>query len=168
MSVVQFIADEESDDDWGSEVGFEERLNVWLTADREECDVELGNETKNVEAETDPGADDAEHCCEGQVVGRAAVHGPGFAEADVREADTAPGKEVGEAGDGEQPGEDGASVLGFVDVGQAAEEKGYDEHNVRATLGVYTRADGGTHTTSAKSLDCSRGGESARVGDRQD
>jgi len=44
-------------------------LCVGLAPDREQRDVELGNEADDVEPETDPGADGAEHGRKRQVVG---------------------------------------------------------------------------------------------------
>ena len=128
----------------------------------------MGDEAEDVEREADPGPDYAEHGSEREVVGRAAVHGPRLAEADVRVADAAPGEEVGKAGNGQKPSEDGASVFGFVDVGEAAEEEGHDEHDVGTTFGVNTGTDCGTHTTCTESLHGTSCGESARVCDGED
>ena len=168
LSVIQLVADEEHDHDRRSEIRLEERFGVGLASDREQRDVELGNEAEDVEPETDPGADGAEHGRERQVVGGAAVHGPRFAEADMREADAAPGEEVGQPGDGQQPGEDGASGRGFVDVSQAAEEQGDDEDYVGTAFGVDAGTDRGTHAACAESLHGSRGGKGAGVGNGED
>ena len=141
LAVVKLVANEEGNHDGSRKVRLEESHCIGRAADREERDVELGDEAENVERETDPGPDGTEHGSEGEVVGRTAVHGPSFAEADVRVADAAPGEEVGEAGDGQKPGEDGASVVGFIDVGEAAEEEGYDEHDVGTTFRVNAGTD---------------------------
>ncbi len=128
----------------------------------------MGDEAEDVEREADPGPDCAEHGSEWEVVGRAAVHGPGFAEANMRVADAAPGEEVGKTGDGQKPSEDGASRWGFVDVGEAAEEEGHDEHDVGTTFGVNAGTDCGTHATCTESLDGTGCGEGAGVRDGED
>lgn len=86
----------------------------------------------------------------------------------MREADAAPGEKIRQPGDGEQPGEDSASVLSFVDVSQAAKEEGDDEDDVGTAFGVDTCAYRGTHATCTESLDGSCGGEGAGVGDGED
>lgn len=163
LAVVKLVADEEGNHDGSRKVRFKESHCVGRTTDGEQRDVELGNEAENVEHETDPGPDRAEHGSEREVVGRAAVHGPRLAEADVRVADATPGEEVGETGDGEQPREDGAAVVGFVDVGEAAEEEGHDEHDVGTTFRVDAGTNCGTHATCAESLDSTSCGEGAGV-----
>jgi len=168
LAVEQLVANEERNHDGSREVCLEEIHGIGGTADREERDVELGDEAEDVERETDPGPDCAEHGSEREVVGRAAVHGPRLAEADVGVADAAPGEEVGETGDGQKPSEDGAAVFGFVDVGEAAEKEGHDEHDVGTTFGVNAGTDCGTHATCAESLDGTGCGEGAGVCDGED
>ena len=76
---------------------------------REAC-PELRNKDQHVEEKADPGADDARLGAEGELVEFVTLLFPGFAEADMGEADGAPGEDGGETGDGLHPGE--GMVLG--------------------------------------------------------
>lgn len=54
FSVVDFVSDEEQDDNWSSKVRLKEDLRIRFSANGEQSDVELGDEAKNVQAKTDP------------------------------------------------------------------------------------------------------------------
>ena len=54
FAIPELVADEEYDDDGGGEVGLEEVGGVWGAADREECNVELGDHAEADKAETNP------------------------------------------------------------------------------------------------------------------
>lgn len=168
LSVVDLVSNEESDDNWRSEVRLEEGLSIGLSSNRPQSYVELGDEAEDVEAETQPRSDCSEHGSEWQVVGGATSSLPRRSETDVSEADTSPSEEVGESGKGEKPVEDSSSILGLVDVCETAEEKDDDQHNPRATFLINLGTDGWSHTVCAESLDGTGGGECARVGDRDD
>jgi len=56
LFVVDLVSDEEQDDNGSSEVVFEEILSSkgGMTSNREQSDVELSDETEDIEAETNP------------------------------------------------------------------------------------------------------------------
>jgi len=125
----------------------------------------LGDEAEDVESQTDPGTDCAEHGSEWQVISGSAILSPGLAESNVCEADGAPGEEVGETGDGKQPGKDGSTGFGLIDVSEAAEKESKDQDDVWTTLLINACTDGWAHASSAQSLDCSGRCKGAGVGD---
>lgn len=75
--------------------------------------VELRGETEEVEEGAEVGAVDAEGGAVGKFGNGVATQGPSAAEADVCDADGAVDEEVGEAGEGEEPGEKGGSDWGL-------------------------------------------------------
>jgi len=164
LSVVQLISDEECNDDWSSKVAFEECLGIWLASNRPQSDVELGDEAEDVERETDPRSGGTEHGSERQVVSGAASSSPSLSESDMGKADTSPREEVGQTGQGEEPGEDSPSILSLVDVCKTAEKEYDNQYNPRSTFLINLGADRWSHTVCAKSLNGTGGGESAGVG----
>lgn len=78
----------------------------------------LSNEDEHDEAETEPRAPDAEDGLEGQLVEGVAVVSPSVAEANVREADAAPGEESSETGQRLEPVEGDGTAGGQGHVGQ--------------------------------------------------
>lgn len=99
-------------------------------------DVELGDQAKDVENETDPGSPNTKLRGEWKVIGGTSGTSPGGTESDVSKADGAPGQEVGETRKSQKPVEDLASLWCKVDIGEETEEKDEDECNVWATLFV--------------------------------
>lgn len=93
---------------------------------------------------------------------------PGLAETDVGGANGAPDEEVGQTGNGKQPGEDGALFCGLTNEGQEAEENLNNNAPNGPTASVDISQDLGSHTSLGHSLHCTRGAEGARVGDRDD
>lgn len=84
------------DDDRSSKICLEEALyerasRHFRISDGGEAGPELGDEDQAIKDEAAPGADDARLGAEGQLIDGVACHAPGLAEADVREADGAPG-----------------------------------------------------------------------------
>lgn len=75
---VSFPANVQSQQERSGQVGLEESFGVQVwSADGVEGDVELGDQTDDVDDEADPGAPDAESGFEGQLVGCVAVEFPG-------------------------------------------------------------------------------------------
>ena len=68
--------------------------------DRRRADPELRDNDEAIERKADIRAGDAKVRPEGQLAGLVPARGPGAAEADVAEADGAPGEDGGEARDG--------------------------------------------------------------------
>jgi len=68
--------EEECENNWGSKVGFKEGLSVGFAANWPHCDIELGNETEDVEKETEPGSPDSACCLEGKFIERMSLKGP--------------------------------------------------------------------------------------------
>ena len=166
---VNLPEDVEGDDERERQHGLEERLGLRLAANGPKCDVELGDQAQDVKAETDVAADDAEVGGEGQLVHAAAVVGPGAPEPDVRQTDAAPGEEVHDARESEQPVEHlRADIGGLVDEGEQREaelqDDGRDRTAVLVDVGEYSRS----HALGGECLERAGGAEGARVGDRQD
>ena len=100
-TVRDLVCDIERQDDRKREIQSEEILHQLarahgLVAQRRERGPELRDQHEDVEDEADPGPDDAGLRAEGELVERAALHAPAFAEPDVCEADAAPGEDGGE------------------------------------------------------------------------
>ena len=102
LLLPEVSADVEEYDDEGGEVGVEEVVR----GHRSDGDVELGDEHEDDEDESDPRAVHTKDSLEGELVSGVAVILPGGAEADVGEADGAPGEERREARKGNEPVED--------------------------------------------------------------
>ena len=88
---------------------------------------ELRHEAQHGEEEPDPRPSDAALAAERECVECAPVVAPGGTEADVREADAAPGEERGEAADGKHPGKSLFLGGGGGQIGEQAEGSG--EHD---------------------------------------
>lgn len=115
-AVVDLIAQVKGHDDGEGEVGLEEALGAGLAAQRTVAlgkgrDPKLRDEHQHVEEEADPGPDHARLRAEGELVQRVSLQPPALAEADVRQADGAPGEDRREAGQGEHPRK-GLALLG--------------------------------------------------------
>lgn len=65
-----------------------------------------------------------------------ALYAPALAEADVREADGAPGEDGGEAGDGQHPVECVGLFAGGGEEGEEAQDGGDDDGEEGATFAV--------------------------------
>jgi hypothetical protein len=89
---------------------------------------------------------------------------PCTAEADVCQADGAPGEEVGQPRQGQEPIKDGVSLRSFVDISQEAESERDDKANPWATFRVYQCAPSRAHAIFAKSLHSTGGSICARIG----
>ena len=74
----------------------------------------MRGEAEEVEEGAEVGPVDAEGGAVGELGDGMPAEGPGFAEADVGDADGAVDEKVGEAGEGEEPGEEGGSDRGLV------------------------------------------------------
>ena len=96
----------------------------------------LSNEAEHVEREAEIGAPDAADGLEGDLIERVALLLPGVAEADVGEADGAPGEERGETGQGQKPVEHGRAVGVEVDVGEGAKGEEEGDRQQRAAGAV--------------------------------
>ncbi|KAH0551053.1 hypothetical protein GP486_007595, partial [Trichoglossum hirsutum] len=145
-AVEEFVADVADDDDGGGEVGLEEVLCALGgghagVADGGEAGPELGDEHEAVEAEADPRADDAGLGAEGELIEGVALDKPALAEADVAQADGAPGEDGREARQREHPRE--GLALGFRVGGREVGEE------------TEKRRDGDAHYGSAFSVDVS-------------
>lgn len=83
----------------------------------------LRDKDKKHQDEPQPAPVDAADSLEGDLVERVAMVRPRLAEADVAEADAAPGEERGEAGQRQQPVEDGGAIGVEVDVGEQTKDE---------------------------------------------
>lgn len=83
----------------------------------------LSNQHKHNQPQTDPATINTTNSPERNLIERVAIQSPGTAEADVREADTAPREERSQARQREQPVEDDGPLGVEVYVSQAAEEQ---------------------------------------------
>lgn len=93
---------------------------------------------------------------------------PGLAEADVGGANGTPDEEVGQTGDGKQPGEDGALFCGLTNEGQEAEEDLNNDAPDGTSVSVDISQELGSHASLGHGLHSTSGAECARVGDRDD
>ena len=130
------VGDVEGQDDRGGQIGLEEIHRILpgrflLPADGGKAGPELRGQDEQIEDEADPGPDDARLGAEGQLVEGAALHFPGLAEADVGQADGAPGEDGGEAAEGEHPGEGVVLFGGSGEVGEEAEAGGEEDGHER-------------------------------------
>ena len=96
--VIELVRDVKDDHRRRREVDLEERLRLrcgreFMVADRPGAGPELGDEDQAVEDEADPGANDAGLAAEGELVEGVALLRPASPEADVGEADAAPGED---------------------------------------------------------------------------
>ena len=94
------------DNDGRSKVVLEESLRIGRTPNREQTRIESRDDRQDTQAETEIRAPNAVLSAEGDLLETMALSGPAASETDMGEADAAPDEEVGEAGQGEQPGED--------------------------------------------------------------
>ena len=101
-----------------------------------EARPELADQDQAVEAQAQPGADDAGLRGEGQLGELVALVAPGLPEADVAEADGGPGEDGAQAGRREQPGKGFLLHRRRGDEGEEAEEEGEDDGEERAALAV--------------------------------
>lgn len=111
--------DPEEEDDGSSKVRLKEGLGV----EGLDGNIELGNEHKNDEDETEPRTVDASNGLEGDLVQSVAVVLPGGTEANVGHADGAPGEQSGQTRQRLEPGEDDGTARAQVDVGQATKDQ---------------------------------------------
>lgn len=118
--VVQPRAQPDDDaGDHGDEVG-EEVLGARGLVERPDAEVELDDDEHAAPGEPPPRGDGEGPGAPRQLVDGAALHAPGVAHADVREADHGPAEEGDERGEVREPGEDGRARLGHVHEGEAA------------------------------------------------
>ena len=82
---------------------------------------------------------------------------PGGAEADVREADGAPGEDRAQAGEGEHPGEGNALDRGGGKVSEKAEGGGEEDGDDGAAFPINVGEDLGGLALFCKSSQCARG-----------
>lgn len=94
--------------------------------------IYLSDEAEHIEGQAEVGAVDAADGLEGDLVEGVALALPGGAEADVGEADGAPGEEGRETRQGEEPVKDGRAVGVEVDVGEGAEGEEQGDRHERA------------------------------------
>lgn len=95
----------------------------------------LSCKDENVKRQSKVRAPDAADGLEGDLVGGVAVVGPGLAEADVGEADGAPGEQSGQRRQREEPVEHNLALRVKVDVGQQTKDEN-DAHRVEGTAGA--------------------------------
>lgn len=95
----------------------------------------LSCKDENVKRQSEVRAPDAADGLEGDLVGGVAVVGPGLAEADVGEADGAPGEQSGQRRQREEPVEHNLALRVKVDVGQQTKDEN-DAHRVEGTAGA--------------------------------
>lgn len=93
----------------------------------------LSNEDNEDEDKANPGSADAKGGMERDLVESAAVELPGRSEADVGQADGAPGEESGKTGKSEEPVEDDNTAGAVRHVGEAAESNDDDGREQGAT-----------------------------------
>jgi len=168
LSIINLIPHKKQYHYRSRQIRFKKRFHFWASPNWEKSNVKLSDETENVKSKTDPGSNDSEHRGEGEVVFRAPVLIPGFAEAYVGEANRTPSKEVGKAGEGEEPGEDGISLGCFVNVCQKPESEGDDENDVGTPALVHLCAPAWAHALCAQSLHGASRGEGAGISDGDD
>ena len=147
---VNLIRDVESDYYREGQVIEEESLHAGTRAERTVADLpsrgpELGDEHEYVEDEAEPRAVDADLRFEGQLVERVALQAPGAAEADVCQADGAPGEDGGESGEGVQPVEGGVGggLAAADDEAEEAEDGREGDGDEGAAAAVDVRKDAG-------------------------
>ena len=151
--------DPEDEDDRDSEHLVEEALDIGeAAAGRADGSEELSGEDKNAEAETDVSTSDAEDSSVRKFIEGVALGSPGLAEADVGEANRAPGEQSGERGHGQQPAKDITAAIGHLDVSKTTEGQVNENGGQWSTRFVDVGEDLRSVTLLSKS------GKSARAG----
>ncbi|GKT53638.1 LOW QUALITY PROTEIN: hypothetical protein ColTof3_00977 [Colletotrichum tofieldiae] len=130
--------------------------------------VEGGDEAKNVQEQTDGAAPDAQGHLVGDLVEGVALHLPGHAHADVRQANGAPDEEVRETRKGEEPGKDGAAVGRLADEGEQTKGNLNQDAPDGATMLIDVGEEARGHAALGHGLHGAGGAEGAAVGDGDD
>jgi len=161
--VYDLVAEVANKDNWRGKISKEKVLSIHggcivTIIDRRKAGPELCDEDEAVEVEPYPGADNTRLAAEWKLIKRVSLHPPGFAEADVREADGAPGEDGGKSGKGEHPVE---SLYGDVRVrGEEAKEtesRGDDDGNEGTSVTVDVTEDFGSLTLVGEGSEGTRG-----------
>lgn len=134
----------------------------------EEGDVEGGNESDDVQAQTDVGTANTEHGSEWQLIELAASKLPRAAVADVGQVDGCPCEERRERGQGQEPVEGNSSLWCQGDVCEESEDQRKGQGNVWATVLVNAGEDLWCHAVESQSLDGTGGSVGTGVGDGDD
>ena len=120
----------------------------------EKCSVESGNHAKDVENETVPAASNAKDSFIGKLGFDVALLFPGSSESNMGKADAAPDEEIGQAGQGQEPVENGRSILRLSDESQKSEGK-LDNHTPdRSTMLIYMGQERWGHSSLSECLHC--------------
>lgn len=129
---------------------------------------ELRRHDEQVGDEPDVGAHEADLRAERQLLRRVAGEAPGAAEADVAQADAAPGEEAGEAADGDEPVKDFALLLEVDEVREQAHGEGEEHGDERAALAVDVGEQLGGVGLLGEGGERARGAEDGGVADGDD
>lgn len=105
-------------------------------ADRREACPELQRDDYGVEGQPDVRPVHARLGAEGELVEKVTLPGPCAAEADVRQADAAPGEDRGETGDGEHPVESLALLVRSREVTEEAKGRSHGDADHRTAFAV--------------------------------
>ena len=155
----------EEADERGGEIVLEEGVGSGLRADGVEGCVERSHDAEKGEADADVGADDAGLGTVRDFLERAAGCAPAGSEADVGEADGAPDEEVGDAGEGEEPVEEGEAIVTGLDYECEEAEEDLDDYAPdRATVLIDVGEEFGRHAVGCECLHRAGAAEGAGVG----
>lgn len=95
-----------------------------------------GQEHQNTQNQSNPGAPNTKDGAEGELIKGVAVILPGRAEADMGQADGAPGEESGQTGQSLEPVEHLRTVVVDVDIAEASKQQQDDHGEQRATRAI--------------------------------
>jgi hypothetical protein len=133
------------------------------------CDVELRNETNDVEGQTDVTSPHTGKGSERKLFHMMALMDPSLSKANMCKADAAPGEEAGNTGERKEPVEElVAHRRSAVDVGEQRKAQLKGDSGERTALLVHIGQDLGSHSSLSERLEGPGGTEGGGVCDTDD